>query len=82
FGRCSAQSRNRSGAIISHSPIASHSSTPALEVVLVLCSALRATSSVTFWSPPRGVSIQNYLKESTSLVPTNSGARRTTNSYR
>ncbi|ETW86530.1 hypothetical protein HETIRDRAFT_306006 [Heterobasidion irregulare TC 32-1] len=46
FGQCSAQSRNRSGAIISHSPIASHSSTPAIEVVLVLCSALRATSSV------------------------------------
>ncbi|ETW76572.1 hypothetical protein HETIRDRAFT_328879, partial [Heterobasidion irregulare TC 32-1] len=46
FSRCSAQSRNRLGAIILHSPIASHSSTPAIEVVLVLCSALRAISSI------------------------------------
>ncbi|ETW76511.1 hypothetical protein HETIRDRAFT_327942, partial [Heterobasidion irregulare TC 32-1] len=48
FGRCLAQSRNRSGAIISHSPLLlnTSSSTPALEVVLVLCSALRATFSV------------------------------------
>ncbi|ETW84760.1 hypothetical protein HETIRDRAFT_313497, partial [Heterobasidion irregulare TC 32-1] len=48
FGRCSVQSRNRSGAIISTPRCFSKtsSSTPALEVVLVLCSALRATSSV------------------------------------
>ncbi|ETW78546.1 hypothetical protein HETIRDRAFT_323048, partial [Heterobasidion irregulare TC 32-1] len=52
FSWCLAQSRNHSGAIISHSPIASHSSTPALEVVLVLCSALRATSSISPCSMP------------------------------
>ncbi|ETW74704.1 hypothetical protein HETIRDRAFT_423372 [Heterobasidion irregulare TC 32-1] len=48
FGWCLAQSRNCLGAIISHSPLLlnTSSSTPALEVVLVLCSALRATSSV------------------------------------
>ncbi|ETW76460.1 hypothetical protein HETIRDRAFT_328582 [Heterobasidion irregulare TC 32-1] len=48
FSQCLVLSRNRSGAIISHSPLLlnTSSSTPALEVVLVLCSALRATSSV------------------------------------
>ncbi|ETW84824.1 hypothetical protein HETIRDRAFT_314376, partial [Heterobasidion irregulare TC 32-1] len=46
FGRCLTQSQNCLGAIISYSLLLLHSSTPALELVLVLCSALRTTSSV------------------------------------
>ncbi|ETW84827.1 hypothetical protein HETIRDRAFT_311912, partial [Heterobasidion irregulare TC 32-1] len=47
---CLVQSQNRLGAIISHSLLLLSILAlppPALEVILVLCSALRATSSIT-----------------------------------
>ncbi|ETW82569.1 hypothetical protein HETIRDRAFT_315073 [Heterobasidion irregulare TC 32-1] len=54
FGQCLAQSQNCLGTIISYSLLLlnTSSSTLALEVVLVLCLSLRATSSLSFWSPP------------------------------